>query len=529
MINLPDPETLKANVSDGPQSWGDAFLTLATRTDDVTRMIENTNADNDALTEAYDRRIAKITEITGQVLPNPMRTAGDADREYANILASQASGGGFLPPAGTLNADFAKRQEEEFNERASALLEDYPALGPILRPGIMDERNQVMRDAQAKAGKAGQAPELGAAGRFTAQLLGGLQGAARDPTQWGMAMIGAGSSTAKTVAGRIGQTMVQEALLNGGQELVLQAASQDRKRQAGLEHGMKDALANAGIAATFGALFGGTVQGGAELAKIFKLGDGGAERAARVLDGKPEPGDVEAVAAAMGVTLDPDKLDLLNRSFEERILDDIMVPDDPNPAQMRVIEAARRYAEDPDNFPPPELVERMEAEREAQRLLTLTPDDYERIYGGGDANGIDDIADTFFADDVGQAARVIDDAALRATDTVDAGQATARAAADTGRAVQQVSERLNALENQTIAPPTRAEPLDDAAMRIAEEQAGELLDPVLDANGNAVNLYQYLPWTDSNGNAIPDMTVREALDLADEDNLHADLLEACKL
>ncbi len=36
----------------------------------------------------------------------------------------------------------------------------------------------------------------------------------------------------------------------------------------------------------------------------------------------------------MGVELTPEKLDLLNRSFEERVLDDYMVPEDATPGQI---------------------------------------------------------------------------------------------------------------------------------------------------------------------------------------------------
>lgn len=414
MIRLADPKDLRASVSDGPQSWGEAFGRVVDTTDAMMTSVENVTATQDNYRAAYDDYISEVEKATGQRLSNPMdiRVDTQAFEAKPNPTFSFETGTEF-------RQDRQKVAMDRFEAERAALLQQYPAQARLIQLDVDGRVKRRMQDADKAAKEALAAPELGPVGRIAAQLVGGIEGSAKDPYQVTMALMGAGGAVGKTVAGRIGQVMVQEALLNGGQELVLQAASQERKRAAGLEHGMKDALANAGIAATFGALFGGTIQGGAELARIFKLGEGGAEAATRVLDGKPEPGDVERLSSAMGVELSPDKLDMLTRSFEERQLDELMVPDDPSPAQMRVIEAARRYAEDPDNFPAPELVERMEAEREAQRLLTLSPDDYERIYGGGDANAIDDIADTFFAGDLDQAARTIDAAATSPTPAAD--------------------------------------------------------------------------------------------------------------
>lgn len=559
MIDLLDPAALpKESLSNGPETWGEAWRQAAATTDETMRVIENTNADYDALERAYDLRIAEIRELTGQELANPMRVASEVDREMIDIFAAQAAGGGTVLPS-QVSPDYRRRQEEEFNERARALADRFPGIEAILSKPIMEQRNQVMREAEANAALAAQSPELGLFGRLSAQLAGGLKGAALDPAQWGMAMLGAGGSAAKTVAGRIGQTMLQEGLINGSQELLLQAMSQERKREAGLEHGLGDMLANAGIAATFGALFGGTVQGGAELARIFKLGEGGAERAARVIEGRPEPGDVEAVAKAMNVELGPEKLDLLTRSFEERVLDDAMVPADGEAAQLRVFEAAKRYAEDPDNNPPPELIERLVADEEAARTR-FSPDDYERMFAG-DQNAIDDIGDTFMADTIDDAARRIDAVADRVdaladrvdqagaravagsrADVVDAEGVIIERAPEAGparpaarapvagdqRAPANTRASVDAIEGQTIRPREAPEPLDDAAEQIADVQAGEIVEPIRDANGNPENYLDFVGVEDGDGN-VKIMSTAEALAMADEPEFFADLLEACKL
>lgn len=418
MIQLPNITELPASRSNGPESWGEAWTKAAGATDETMRLIENTNADYYGLEKAYEERIKLIADITGQTLPNPMREAAavDLDPDRAAVMAMSLGGGGTA--FSSVDDEGRASREEEFNTRALSLSGKYrQEIEQVLSTSVEEAHNQVMRDAEKASQEALNSPELGAAGRLGAQLAGGLRGAARDPTQWGMAMFGAGGAQSATVAGRIGKTMLTEALLNGGQELVLQGLSQERKRSAGLEHGMTDMLQNAGVAAVFGSLFGGSIQGGAELARVYRMGKGGEEIAARVLDGSPQPGDIEAMAKAMNIELTPEKVDLINRSFEERVLDDYMVSSDATPAQIEVMQAAERYASDPDNFPPPEIVERMLAEQEAGRLLTMRPDDYERIYSG-DANAIDDITDTFFADDVSAAATRIDEAVSGRADDV---------------------------------------------------------------------------------------------------------------
>lgn len=511
---LPEVTSLPKSASSGPESWGEAFGRVVDTSDQVMVAVENITASQDNFRAAYQGYIDEVEQATGEKLENPMNV--DMRRgtfeERPNPQYSFATGAEWIDERGRVAMD-------RFEAQRQALAQKYPAQARLISLDIDGRVKKRMQDAERASLEALQSPELGMAGRLAAQLVGGLKGSARDPYQWSMAVMGGGAGTARTVAGRLGQVMLTEALLNGGQEAVLQAASQERKARAGLEHGLDDALKNIGIAATFGSLFGGVSQGGAELARIFKLGEGGDAIAARVLDGRPEPGDVETLARAMNVELTPERLDLINRSFEERILDEVTIPQDGNPASMRVYEAALRHAEDPDNFPAPELVERMVAEEEAGRLLTLSPEQYERAYGG-DPNAIDDIADTFFADDVSRAAEPIDARDVPAPARPVAGDQRASANTAPEPARQEVPAR--------IRPDQVAEPLDDAAMRAAEVEAGDLVEPEIDANGNPKSLLDYIAVEDGDGNhrLVP---ARQALEEADEGNLLADLLESCRL
>ena len=555
---LPELDSLPKSASSGPESWGEAFGRVVDTSDHVMVAVENITASQDNFHAAYQSYINEVEQATGEKLENPMNVDMQTGtfQQKPNPTFSFETGNEWRDERSHVAMD-------RFEASRAALAQKYPAQAGLISLDIDGRVKKRMQDAERASLDALQSPELGMAGRFAAQLVGGLKGSAKDPYQWAMAVIGGGSGTVKTVAGRIGQVMVTEFLLNGGQEAVLQAASQERKKRAGLEHGLGDALKNVGIAGIFGSLFGSVTQGGAELARIFRLGEGGDAIAARVLDGRPEPGDVETLAKAMNVEITPEQLDLINRSFEERILDEITIPQDGNPAAMRVYEAALRHAEDPDNFPAPDLVERMVAEEEAGRLLTLSPEQYERAYGG-DQNAIDDIADTFFADDISRAAEPIGAGDVPAAPRSPASWVIREK--ETGKVVLETFDRKNVdalntqkyeavpirehlaglnetsgraapspaarapdqIDARRIRPDAVAEPLDDAAMRAAEAQAGDLVEPAIDANGNPKSLLDYIAVEDGDGNyrLAP---ARQALDEANEGNLLADLLESCKL
>lgn len=649
MINLVDPATLTSDASNGPESWSEAFGEFSTSVEESARLIENTNSDQSALEDIYRRRIEKISALTGETLKNPVSEAHYAmnRRVIPSMIGS--------PITAQLQRQDYRQWEETFETEAELLRERFPGMAGIMSESADDQLNRERREAEARVRQAGQSPELGVGGKFAAGLVGGLIGSANDPFQWQMAMVGAGSSGAKTVAGRIGQTMMTEALINGGQEAVLQAASQNRKAAAGLEHGLNDALGNIGVAATFGALFGGAVEGASEVWRIYRArkpavaaavsDEVGIAATARVMEGRPDPGDLEIVAEALGVEIPPDRLAMINRSFEERTLDDVMIRPDASENEMRVFEAAQRYAEDPDNNPPPELLERMLADQEAASMR-FTPDDYEKMFSG-DENAVDDIADTFFAETIDDATRRVDQVADRVDaiaeqvqpriptmadgrtleigggslperglvvvnvnsdgrvyigdagdvhfsvadryaadefgapeftgfinpdgrimdraeafrwvsenekpvrpteamgETLDAldyreqvpassrraaasDRAAARPVAADQRAVANSVSQPDPLEGQSLRPEKVAEPSDDAAIVIAEEQAGDIIEPPRDANGNPENYLDFIAVEDGDGN-VSIMSTAEALQMAEEPELFADLLASCKL
>ncbi len=494
MTLLPAIDDLPDSTAYGPESWGEAWGYLGETTDIAQGFIENSNADATARHDAYEDYIGEVYQATGVRLPNPMNVdlATGAFQEGANPTYGFGSGNEW-------RQERVQNALDRFEAERTALAEKYPAQARLIQLNIDDRVVRKMQLAEKDKARAAASPALGPIGRFTAQLYGGLKGSLRDPLQVGFAIAGGGAGGARTVIGRLGHVMLTEALINGGQEAVLQAASQDRKEKAGLKHGLEDALQNIGVAATFGALFGGTLQGAGELARIYSKSGVKAEQFSRVIDGNPEPGDIEAVAKAMGLNLDQRRQDMIARGFEERTLEDYALPADATPEQMRVYDAAQRYAAEPDNFPPPELVERMIADEQSGPARTMTADDYERVYGG-DANAIDDAR-----------ARLMDETAPEG--------------------------EIIAPETAKIAPQRAIEPSSPDALSDAEKRAGGAVDgqgaaefpePAVDANGNIKNPFDLLGIEDGKGNHTQ-VSVREALALADEPNFYADILEACKL
>ncbi|YBV97526.1 hypothetical protein M1D80_11795 [Phyllobacteriaceae bacterium JZ32] len=506
-IFLHDPVS-SDSFSVAPTSWADAWTDLAAATDETQRVIENSIGDIAAQQDAYDRRIAAIHEATGVQLHSPMRSAWPDQAELQGMNGSE---------------NLYEYRKRTFDRELQDLAEKYPQHANVIlgKGSIREDRNQILRDAKTNFDIAVQNPSLGPVGRFSAVIAGGLRGAARDPLQWGMAILGGGAGFGKTVAARIGTAIAGEAAINAGGEIVLQALSQARKEEAGLEHGFDDAARSVLFAGLFGAAFGGTVQGLGEVAPALKSALGSifkseADTAAlkRVLEGAPEPGDVETIAAAAGRTLTPDEIETLRRAFDDDVLDNAVLRTDATPEEVQVAEAALRFAQDPDNNLPPEVIERMIAdglEGDISGLGSMSAEDYARLYDMEPAAMLDELEARYTVDPAG----TLDNPADRSV-----------------AASLPANERLTApddpLVGQQLRPQNPVEPLDDAALRDAEAVAGELTDPRVDGNGNPESLFAYLPVLDGDGN-VRLVPPREAIELADEGNYLADVLEACKL
>lgn len=460
------------------KSWGDAWRDMASATSDLQRFSENSNNADEAIIEAYRRRNAAIHEATGVQLDNPAYLYGDGWRPHGTNAYSLET------VDDQLNARSAEKRAE-WLRRTNELKTRFPDRPDLFDDTVEQDALALTRSARADYERASEDPALGTLGWLSALIAGGGLGMLRDPTFVPMVMAGAPAGVGKTVAGRIGRVMLYEAAINAGGEAAMQTLAEPWKNRAGVETSWQEFFVNAGLAGAFGAGLGGGVQAGAEIYRALKIARPARKAAERILTNRPQPGDVESLAAALGREIPGDQKTILARSFEEDALDGFMARPEASPEELMVMEAARRFAEDPDNYPPPEVVERMLADRIALRDGTAA--DYGRVF---------DLEETF-AEGAPEppAGRLAPDEAIEPLEDAD----LARAERLAGRAT----------ETPEAAPAP-------AANRSAVQSAAP--DP------NAPKIFDY----DDNGNVVG-RTLDEWLGDADLPARHADLLEACKL
>jgi hypothetical protein len=338
----------------------DAADQAATRLWDATRELQlyrdNTNAEDTALGEAYERRNRAIFEATGVQLKNPRRDFGTAElQEGARLLDS--GGDAFAP---------ISRAEQEWTAEVQRLARERPEFASVINAGrpITEDAFAIARGAEQSFEQAAGDPSLGGARRVGNLLGGGIAGMLRDPLQVATLFVGGGiSGPARTVAGKILQTMFSEAIVNGGVEAGVQAASQDWRRSAGVENGLQPALQQVGLAALFGGGFGGLLQGGAEVFRL--LGKAPPQEAlARAAAGNPQAGDMEAIASALEIELAPEMARIADLAAEQSALDRAAFGPPPAGLDEAAAEALAattlRQAENPPDLRP-DLQERAEA------------------------------------------------------------------------------------------------------------------------------------------------------------------------
>lgn len=267
------------------QAWDELWRAA----DDLQSLTQNTNARGRAMQEAYGARNRDIIEATGED-PN------DISREERARL---------LKLAGP-DADIEDVTRQAYQQRLKDIAARHPDKADIIRADVPIEQDAMEfsrwseRQAAAADKRANDAG-LGKAGKFGAALGGGFRAMMRDPVQVGTLFLGGGAGTAKTIGGKILQTVLTEAIVNGGVEAVVQAASHDWKKKAGLDASFGTALAQVGLAAAFGGGFGGLLEGGRQAIKALN-----APVDPIVLEQAiaGEPAAVRAVAEAIGRPLD---------------------------------------------------------------------------------------------------------------------------------------------------------------------------------------------------------------------------------
>lgn len=285
-------------------------------TRELQRYKENSNAEDTALGEAYDRRNKAIFDATGVQLPNPRR----------DFSAQELQEGARISDAGGDPWAVMQRSEAAWQEKATALARERPQFADIIgadRP-IGDDAAAIARGAEAAAGKAAaraDAAGVGGLRKLGANLGGGIAGSIRDPMQIGAMFLGGGiSSPARSFGWRLLESVFTEGAVNGGIEAGVQASSWDWKQRAGLEHSVGGSLGQVGLATLFGGGLGGLLEGGRTVFRL--LGKAAPEEALqRAAAGTPEAGDTKAIADALGVKLDADSARAAELAAEQPHLD----------------------------------------------------------------------------------------------------------------------------------------------------------------------------------------------------------------
>lgn len=327
-----------------PEKYADIFRTSERQ----TRTVDNVFARDRATEEAYDRRIAAVKAATGQTLDNPMR-GQFTERELRRLNRD-----GPVDPAAI------KRQQ--FEQRLEELRGAHPDQAEALTFGDVDaEARDVARGAEKAAHEAseGANPVAG----FVTGMAGGMYAGRRDPLFVGSLFAGPVGAVGKTALARIVDSGIRQGLYNAGLSAIEQPAVQAWRREVGVRSGLEPALENVGFAFLFGAIPGAALRGLHEI---------GAARGSveRVLNGHPEPGDVDAAVKSVGAGLTETERNAVRIGEDMQAADRVTEVPPPKdmpanwPASMHddMTAAALKQADDP-NAPSPMAV-----------AMTATPD-----------------------------------------------------------------------------------------------------------------------------------------------------------
>lgn len=305
--------------------------------------VETSVSNNTAREESYERIIKAIKSASGVALDNPWRGGFDAE---ARAMARQMQ---VDTPAFFRQRDQTFLRDlriQAFDAKANELAENDPRIFEALNTARVDQSpDMIARRADAEMREANNAARS-VVGSLGAALVGGIVPAMRDPINIGGLLFGAGPSAAKTVAGKLFDVAVREALINGGITAAQQPFVQDWRREAGLEAGFAEGAQNVAMGAAFGALFGAGAQGLREIMPRAAVGEASVK-------------EVRAALKQAGVKLDAETTLVLRAAEATEQADDLVMKSKPaglpDDEAREVLAQAVRRAEDPLNEPVPEI------------------------------------------------------------------------------------------------------------------------------------------------------------------------------
>lgn len=339
--DTPDKPTF-APSADSERAREQSAQDVWNATRDLMIYRDNSDAQFNARAEAYERRNRAIFEATGVQLSNPHK-AFVSDRSSLDAALDQAGPGRSTTRYAAIKG-WRDSMEQKWAADVRKLALDFPekAAAIAAERSIEEDAIAITRGAETRATAVQQqadAAGVGAVRGLGNTFGGGVAGMMRDPLQISTLLIGGGfSAPARTVAGRILQTIAMEATINAGAETALQIASQDWRQKAGVEHGLEPALKQIGLAAAFGGGIGGLGRG---IGELFSA-TGRASPAGlveRIEADELQPGDIRTLGDALGVEITPETARDFDMAIEQTAMDTDAFG--PPPAGVDDVEADR--------------------------------------------------------------------------------------------------------------------------------------------------------------------------------------------
>lgn len=268
-----------------------------------SRLVNSMSGRMQSLMDAADKRIGIIRDETGMMLENPFAQGYHLEaRKRLQDRRDRGEIGAFGLP------DVLAEQRSIFNEQVNLAAERFPDKAQkfwFYQP--MEEQGRALAKSADAAAEQASAAVKNPLMNMGAELLGGMGAMIHDPVQVVGMTAGAGPSVARSMAVRIGQTAMKEALINAGLQALEEPAVQQWRAELQLKNGVAPALENIGMAALIGGAFGGGAAAIREALSPFrgiKLED--QQAMLRVLDGTASPDDVLRAADAAGLPLSPE-------------------------------------------------------------------------------------------------------------------------------------------------------------------------------------------------------------------------------
>lgn len=310
---------------------------------DQQRFVETSTGRQAATEESYDRLIAAVKQASGVVMQNPLR---GGYRDMAELELKAQFGPDYRRQTERNSTLFINAGVEVFKRQLGEYMDGNPAIADAVQTAMIDFSPDMIARRADRAMQEASADSPSLLLTLGAGLVGGIVPAMRDPINAVGLLLGAGPSAAKTVAGRLFDVALREALINGGITAAQQPFVQDWRREAGLDAGFGEAAQNVAMGAAFGALFGGGAQALRELAPRAAVGEAGVK-------------EVRQALQQAGVKLDDEARTVLRAAEAAEQADDLVLKSRPaglpDDEAREVLAQAVRRAEDPLNEPVPEI------------------------------------------------------------------------------------------------------------------------------------------------------------------------------